>query len=85
MTDRDQTAATELIEKLFKLQLSLHGPNIAKPHQFLSHLVSSFFLSTNSGTFFDSLQPFMREFIQQPAEVKFEYQKKNSTSLLCTC
>ena len=82
MTDKDQMMAIELIEKLFRLHLSLHGPNFAKPHQFLSHLVTAFFLSTNPGTFFDSLKPFMREFMQKSTEAKFEYEKRNQNSLL---
>ncbi|OHS99979.1 hypothetical protein TRFO_33504 [Tritrichomonas foetus] len=76
MTKDDKNSAISLITNLFSLHLALHGPNFGKPHRFLSHFVSSFFLSTNPGFFFDSsVQPLIREFWPKLKAVQYKYQK----------
>lgn len=82
MTTNDQLCAARLIVNLFKLHISLHGGNFGKPHKFLSHMVSSFFLSTNPGAFFDSLKPHIKKFAQEARRVGFEYELSASNQLV---
>lgn len=75
-TQYDQQSSISFITSLFNLHLSLHGPNFGKPHKFLSYLVSSFFLTTNPGFFFEvSLKPLLREYNQKIHSLRYTYKK----------
>ncbi|KAK8844988.1 hypothetical protein M9Y10_021161 [Tritrichomonas musculus] len=81
-TQYDQISGISFITSIFNLHLSLHGPNFGKSHKFLSYLVSSFFLSTNPGMFFEvSLKPLLRKYNQEISSIKYTY-KKNGNLLL---
>jgi hypothetical protein len=62
LTHADQTAGVALIERMFAFHFLTHGANFAKRHKFLSFCVSSFFLTTNPGLFFDSIGPILQRF-----------------------
>lgn len=85
MTQSSQHQAIALIKNIFELHLSLHGPNFGKPHKFLSHLITSFFLSTNPGFFFEStIDPLIREYWPKLTNKNYDYSKmgKSDNSLL---
>lgn len=76
LTIEDQVAGISLISNLFSLHSSIHGMNFGKPHKFLSYLVTSLFLSTNPGTFFEmSVLPLIRRYGTKLEAVQFKYKK----------
>lgn len=76
LTIEDQMAGISLISNLFSLHTSIHGMNFGKPHKFLSYLVTSLFLSTNPGTFFEmSVLPLIRQYGTKLEAVQFKYTK----------
>lgn len=55
ITHDDHIQAILLIKNLFKVHISLHKTNFAKPHRFLSDMISSLFLASNPGRYFDAV------------------------------
>lgn len=76
LTIDDQMAGVSLINNLFSLHFSIHGMNFGKPHKFLSYFVSSLFLSTNPGAFFEiSVLPLIRKYSTKLEDIRFNYKK----------
>lgn len=59
----DRERALEFIKKLLQLHFYLHGSNFSEDHEFITHLMFSYFLTTNPGQFFEnSIQPLLPSF-----------------------
>ncbi|OHS95053.1 hypothetical protein TRFO_38768 [Tritrichomonas foetus] len=79
LTHNDQMSAISFITKIFSLHMSIHGSNFSKPHKFLSSLVSSLFLATNPGQFFEaSVAPLVRMYGAKIEEKRYEYYKEGN-------
>ena len=78
LTHSDQMSAVSFVYNIFSLHMSLHGSNFSKPHKFLSSLVSSLFLATNPGFFFElSVSSLVRNYAKTIEDSRYQYQVVN--------